>query len=82
MAEFFKVGIYSSTEVLYDGQAVSLVAPSESGYLGVLANHAPLAAKLVFGKITLRLPTGMIKVIESSPGGFLEVLQNQVTILL
>ena len=82
MDKTFQVGIYSSDKIIYEGQIVSLIAPSELGYLGVLADHAPLAAKLSAGKITLRLPGGKINVIDSSTKGFLEVLKNQVTLLL
>ena len=82
MAKAFQVGIYSSDKTIYEGEIVSLVAPSVSGYLGVLADHAPMVVKLSTGKITLRTPGGNINVIDSSVDGFLEVLQNQVTLLL
>jgi F-type H+-transporting ATPase subunit epsilon len=82
MSKVFQVGIYSHTETLYEGGVIGLVAPVESGYLGVLANHAPLVAKLTAGKITLRLPAGESKEIASSSGGFLEVINNQATLLL
>ena len=82
MAKNFQVGIYSAEKTLYEGQVISLVVPSESGYLGILADHTPVVAKLKSGKITLRLPTGSTNTIESSAGGFLEILRNQVTLLL
>jgi F-type H+-transporting ATPase subunit epsilon len=82
MAKPFQVGIYSSNQILYEGIAISLIVPSASGYLGVLADHAPLVAKLLDGKITIRTPEGNTNVIASSSGGFLQVLQNQVTLLL
>jgi F-type H+-transporting ATPase subunit epsilon len=82
MVKTFRVGIYSSDRVVYEGEAVSLIAPAALGFLGVLADHAPLAAKLSAGKITLRTQEGNTSVIESSPSGFLQVLQNQVTLLL
>ncbi len=81
-AKVFKVGIYSSNKTIYEGEAVSLIAPSESGYLGVLAEHAPLVARLTCGKITLRTPSGKTSIIDSCPGGFIEVLRNQATLLL
>jgi len=81
-AKVFKVGIYSSDKTIYEGEAISLIAPSESGYLGVLAEHAPLVARLTRGKITLRSSTGKTSEIDSSPGGFLEIFKNQVTLLL
>lgn len=82
MAKTFQVGIYSADKIIYEGQAVSLVAPSVSGYLGVLANHAPLVAQLAGGKITIRTQEGNTSVIDSVPSGFLQVLRNQVTLLL
>ena len=82
MAKAFQVGIYSSDKTIYEGEVVSLVAPSVSGYLGILAEHAPLVAKLTTGKITLRFLAGDTRVIDSSGGGFLEVAQDQVTLLL
>jgi F-type H+-transporting ATPase subunit epsilon len=78
----FQVGIYSRDKIIYEGRVISLIVPSVSGYLGVLANHAPIAVKLSNGKITLRTLEGNTSVIDSSPGGFLEVLQNQATFLL
>lgn len=82
MAKTFQVGIYSSDKIIYEGKAISLIVPSTSGSLGILAEHAPLVAKLSGGKITLRTREGNSSVIGSSPGGFLEVLKNQVTLLL
>jgi len=82
MAKTFQVGIYSSDRIIYEGRAVSLIAPCASGFLGVLANHAPLVAKLSRGKITMRTQEGNTSVIDSSPSGFLQVLENQVTLLL
>ena len=82
MAKVFQVGIYASDQTMYEGEAISLIVPSALGYLGVLADHAPLVAKLAAGKITLRLSAGRIRVIDAFAGGFLEVLKNQVTLLL
>jgi len=82
MAKTFQVGIYSPDKIIYEGRAISLIVPSASGFLGVLADHAPLVAKLSSGKITIRTREGNTSVIDSSPGGFLEVLKNQVTLLL
>jgi F-type H+-transporting ATPase subunit epsilon len=82
MVKTFQVGIYSSDKIIYEGKAVSLIVPSASGYLGVLADHAPIVAKLATGKITMRLSTGMTSLIDVPVDGFLEVLKNQVTLLL
>lgn len=82
MAKTFQFGIYSSEKTIYEGQVISLIAPSVSGYLGVLADHAPLAAKLKPGVITFKDSAGVAKAIETKQTGYLEVLRNNVTILL
>ena len=82
MPKSFQVGIYSSDRVFYEGQAVSLVVPCEAGYLGILAKHAPLAAKICPGKIAWRSPKGAISTIDYSDYGFLEISDNQATLLL
>jgi F-type H+-transporting ATPase subunit epsilon len=78
----FQVGIYSSDKTIYEGKAISLIVPSVSGFLGILADHAPLVARLSSGKITIRTQEGNTSVIDSSQGGFLQVLKNQVALLL
>ncbi len=82
MANVFQLGIYSSDKTIFEGEAVSLVAPSESGYLGILASHAPLVAKLKPGVITFKNGAGLSKTIETKQTGYLEVLRNKATILL
>ena len=81
MHKAFQVGIYSRDKILYEGQILSLVVPSASGYLGVWADHAPLVARLKPGLITLRDLLGKSMAIELSTQGYLEILQNKVMIL-
>lgn len=83
MAKPFRVSIVTPDKIFYEGDIVSLVAPGEVGYLGVLADHAPLISNLTKGKITLSPADGSSPIVFNSPGnGFLQVLKNQVTILL
>ena len=82
MAKTFKTGIYSSEKTLYEGEVISLVVPSVLGSMGILADHAPLVAKLSGGKIIIRTAQGNTTSIDSSSSGFLQVLQNQVILLL
>lgn len=81
MAKSFQVTIASPDKIVYSGEAISLIVPSELGYLGVLANHAPLFAQLQKGDITL-LNNSQRSVFHSEGGGFMEVLNNSVTIVL
>ena len=82
MAISFNVNISTRDASIYEGRVVSLVAPGEMGYLGVLANHAPLITTLVPGKIVLRNESGAKTIFRSKGNGFLDVVKNNVTILL
>ena len=82
MDKTFQVGIYSSDNIIYEGQLASLVVPSESCYLGVLAFHAPLIARLKPGIITFKDNSGKTVTVNVSQAGYIEVLQNKATILL
>jgi len=66
--------------VLSDDQIVSVVAPGSEGYLGVMANHAPLMTELVIGKLDFRRSHGTTGAMAIS-GGFLEVFENKVSVL-
>ena len=82
MEAVFNLTIMTPQATLYEGRAVSLVAPCELGYLGVLANHAPLIANVEKGKIMVRSDSNEQKVFYAEGDGFLEVLQNSVTLIL
>ncbi len=82
MAKTFQLGIYSAEKTIFEGKIISLVVPSVSGYLGVLSDHAPLAAKLKPGAITFKDISGKAAAIDARLEGYLEVLHNKATILL
>ena len=82
MAKLFNLSIISPDKTLYEGRISSLTAPSKLGYLGVLADHAPLIATLGPGRITLREDSDEQKVFNSKGDGLLEIMKNNVTILL
>jgi F-type H+-transporting ATPase subunit epsilon len=82
MAKLFRISISTPQKSVYEGDVSSLVAPGELGYLGILANHAPLITNLVRGKITFKESSDKQTIIYSKGKGFLEVLENNVTLLL
>jgi len=67
--------------VTSDDEVVSLIVPGVSGYLGVMADHAPLMTELQIGEITVRRANGEELHIAASPG-FMEVSGNKATILV
>jgi F-type H+-transporting ATPase subunit epsilon len=80
--KLFNLSIVTADKTLYEGRVSYLTAPSTIGYLGVLANHAPLIATLGSGKITLREDSNEQKVFNFKGTGLLEIMKNNVTILL
>ncbi|MBI3616356.1 MAG: ATP synthase F1 subunit epsilon [Candidatus Omnitrophica bacterium] len=77
----FQLEILTPERTVFTGSAASLVAPGALGYLGILANHAPLMTTLTPGKIICRDSGGQSKIFQSTGAGFLEVHHNQVTLL-
>lgn len=74
-----QVSVISPEMVIFEGEADSVVAPAHNGQLGILRGHAPLMALL--GSGTLRIRRGNdIETFQVS-GGFLQVLDNTVTVL-
>ena len=67
--------------VIYSGKISSLIVPSASGYLGILADHAPLVSVLKAGDIILKDEFGKSVILDAKGEGFLHVLKNSVTIL-
>ncbi len=82
MAELptFKVSVLTQEKVHLDADAVHLEAPGSVGYLGVLANHAPLMTTLMPGKLVVSLPGGGDETFAVS-GGLLKVSDNKAVVL-
>ena len=82
MAKTFNLSIIAPDKVLAEKKCVSLIVPSELGYMGILANHAPLVANLAKGKIILKDDSGKTQEFFSVGKGFIEVLNNEIVIIL
>jgi F-type H+-transporting ATPase subunit epsilon len=66
-------------EVVAD-QAVSVRAPAEDGYIGILRDHAPLVTLIRPGAFTWRRPSGETRALLVGDG-LLEVAKNRLTLL-
>ena len=53
-----QVRVVSPDSVLFDGPAVSVVAPAWDGTLGILPRHAPMIALLGSGELSIDRPGG------------------------
>ena len=82
MAKAYQLSIINPYKTVYEGKVVSAIVPAALGYLGILADHAPLMANLVGGKITLQEESGKRTVFHYKSRGFLEILNNNVSIIL
>jgi F-type H+-transporting ATPase subunit epsilon len=72
--------ILTPIEKKLDAEVVSIVAPGESGYLGVLANHAPLITTLREGHLRVSFDGKPDRTYRIA-GGILKVLRNEAVLL-
>ena len=74
-----RVEIVSQDRMVYQGDADIVVAPGESGEMGILPHHSPLLSTLKYGIIKVRLKDD--EKIFAVAGGVMEVQPDIVTIL-
>lgn len=78
-AQTIALEVVTPERVVMQAQVDSIVAPATLGYLGVLANHAPLVTGLEIGVIRFR-QQGQQNLMAIC-GGFMEVKDNKAVIL-
>jgi F-type H+-transporting ATPase subunit epsilon len=78
-AATLRVAVITPEATVYEGDAEQVVAPALNGSLGILRGHAPLMALLGTG--TLRIDHGGGSSRYEVSGGFLQVVDNTVTVL-
>ncbi|MEZ4702785.1 MAG: ATP synthase F1 subunit epsilon [Rhodothermales bacterium] len=76
----FYVDIVSPSGSVYRGEAERVRAPGVAGTFEVLHNHAPMIAAIDIGPLYVTTPAGE-RIAFATTGGFVEVLNNTVTIL-
>jgi F-type H+-transporting ATPase subunit epsilon len=79
MANTFQLEIVTPVKLMVKDAAEEAQIPGLSGYLGILPGHAPLITELAVGVITYKA-SGVTHTL-SVAWGFMEVLQDKVTIL-
>jgi len=73
------VEVVTAERELYNGEADELIAPGTEGELGILPRHAALLTTLKAGELRIKLHGAEEPLFVS--GGFLEVSNNQATVL-
>ena len=74
-----RVDVVSPEAVLWSGEAGFVIARTVDGELGILARHEPLMVALATGVVEIE--TGAERVRVEVGGGFLQVVDNSVTVL-
>ena len=73
------VSVVSPEQVLFEGEARSVVAPAFDGLIGILPRHAPMLALLGRGVLTLAAGGGERRF--RVGGGFVQVRSNRVRVV-
>lgn len=73
---FFDVTVLSPREVIFEGQAKSVILPGEKGVFEVLPFHKRILSRLISGKLFIDEQSFPVK------RGIVKVNQNKVTIIV
>lgn len=74
-----RVTLISPDRSVYDGDAVSVIAPAYDGEVGILPRHAPFTTLLGDGRLLIRTDSGVQRF--TVRGGFLQVRDNTVRLV-
>ena len=78
--KYLRVNVTTPQKTWVFEQVNTVSAPGIMGGFQVLINHAPMIAQLEIGEIELNLPDKIQ--LYATSGGFLEILNDQVSLLL
>ena len=73
--------ILTPEKTIFTGEATSVKFPGTAGQFEVLENHAPLISTIDAGKIRVRQASGEDQYFDVN-SGFVEVLNNKVTVMV
>jgi F-type H+-transporting ATPase subunit epsilon len=74
-----RVSVISPERIIFEGEADQVVAPAWDGEVGILRNHAPFMVLLGTGELRISQRDTEERFYVS--GGFLQVVDNVVTVL-
>jgi F-type H+-transporting ATPase subunit epsilon len=76
------VRVLSPDKTVWNAPAEEVILPSTTGQLGILTGHAPLLSALDTGVMRVRAAKNQPWIAIALQGGFAEVEENEVTILV
>lgn len=74
------IRIIAPDRTVWDAEAQEIILPSSTGQLGILTGHAPLLTALDIGVMRVRVDKEWMPIVLM--GGFAEIENNQLTILV
>ena len=77
----FNVSVVTQVKKILEQEAGYLRLRTSEGDIGILPNHAPFVAELSMGEMEIESPNKDRRNIYFLSGGFLEISNNQVTII-
>ena len=80
MADPLTVEVVSATGIAWEGEAISVIARTTEGDIGILADHEPFLAGLVPCAAEVLTVDGRREIV-ALDGGFLSVADNRVSLL-
>ena len=80
MSTPLEVTVVAAEGRVWEGRAISVVARTTEGDIGILANHAPIMAALVPCAVKITRVDGVTEVVAVSDG-FISVFSNHVSLL-
>ena len=80
MAETIRFEFIAQERVVYEDDVSMVIAPGESGAIGILPRHAPLMTVVIPGEVIVK-KEGEEDRFFAVGGGFMEVRPNKITLL-
>nr|YP_010474324.1 ATP synthase CF1 epsilon subunit [Corydalis benecincta]UVH68611.1 ATP synthase CF1 epsilon subunit [Corydalis benecincta] len=76
----FNLCVLTPNQIVWDAEVKEIILSTNSGQIGVLPNHAPIATSLDIGILRIRLNDQWVKI--ALMGGFARIGNNEITILV
>nr|YP_010154054.1 ATP synthase CF1 epsilon subunit [Corydalis davidii]QQW51887.1 ATP synthase CF1 epsilon subunit [Corydalis davidii] len=76
----FHLCVLTPNQIVWDAEAKEIILSTNSGQIGVLPNHAPIATALDIGLLKIRINDQWVKI--ALMGGFARIGNNEITILV
>nr|ATG24845.1 ATP synthase CF1 epsilon subunit [Lobelia heterophylla subsp. heterophylla] len=72
--------VLTPNRIIWDSEVKEIILSTESGQIGVLPNHAPIATAVDIGILRIRLNDQWLRV--ALMGGFARIGNNEITLLV